>query len=71
MYDLIQDSATLKIKYSGTDMEGNLKVYSKSFSNVKEDASAEALGEVANALQGLHKYDIDSNWLIKTFLIEG
>ncbi|MBQ3422219.1 MAG: DUF1659 domain-containing protein [Romboutsia sp.] len=70
MYELIQTSATLKIKYS-TFIDGENKIYTKSFSNVKEDASAEALGEVADALQGLHKHDKDSNYLVKTFLIEG
>ena len=70
MYELIQTSATLKIKYSAF-IDGQEKIYTKSFSNVKEDASAEALGEVASALQGLHKHNEDSNYLVKTFIIEG
>ena len=69
MAQLIQDSATLKIKYSAF-IDGEDKIYTKSFSNVKESASADALNEVANALQGLHKHTMDSNYLVKTYLIE-
>jgi hypothetical protein len=57
MIETTQNLSSLKIKYDcGTDDEGAQVTKSKTYSNVKNDVSAEDLYEVASALANLSVY---------------
>ena len=45
---------------------GNYKMKSKTFSNVREGANADDLNEVAQALASLQKYDLQETYQIIT-----
>lgn len=55
----VKEPSTLKMKFNqGNDDNGKAIIRSKSFANLKHDASNDAVHAVAKSLAGLQEYDL-------------
>jgi len=54
----VKEKTTLKLELDAGTVNGKQKVKSKSFNNVKTDATDESLHEVATTLAGLQQNDL-------------
>lgn len=72
MAKLTYMTGSLKLKLNqGLDhMTGEDKIITKSFSNVKESASADDMIAVATAISGLQKHDHFETQVAKNYLID-
>ena len=73
MANLTYMTGSLKLKLNqGLDpMTGEDKIVTKSFSNVKESASADDMEAVALAIGGLQKHDHYETQVAKSYIIMG
>ena len=72
MANLTYMTGSLKLKINqGLDLEGKDIIVTKSFSNVKESATADDMEAVANAIGGLQKHDHYETQVAKNYIIMG
>ena len=72
MANLTYITGSLKLKINkGLDLNGKDIIITKSFSNVKESASADDMEAVALAIGGLQKDDHYETQVARNYLIEG
>ena len=72
MANLTYITGSLKLKINkGLDLNGKDIITTKSFSNVKESASADDMEAVALAIGGLQKDDHYETQVARNYLIEG
>ena len=71
MANLMYNTGSLKLKINkGLDLSGKDIIVTKSFSNVKESASADDMAAVATAIGGLQKHDHFETQVAKNYLID-
>lgn len=64
-------TGSLKLKLSkGLDINDKEMIVTKSFSNVKESATADDMEAVANAIGGLQKHDHFETQVARSYTIE-
>lgn len=72
MATLMYNTGSLKLKINkGLDLNGKDIIVTKSFSNVKESASADDMEAVALAIGGLQKHDHYETQVAKNYTIQG
>ena len=71
MAQFVENGASLKLKLNkGLDIDGKEMVATKSFSNLKESASADDVLAVAEAIGGLQQYDHYETRVSKEYIVE-
>lgn len=71
MANFVEMGASLKLKLNrGLDLNGKEMVGTKTFSNLKESASADDVLAVAEALSGLQQHDHYETRVTREFIIE-
>ena len=71
MANFVEMGASLKLKLNkGLDLNGKDMIATKSFSNLKESASADDVLAVAEALAGLQKHDHYETRVSRDYVIE-
>ena len=71
MATLMYNTGSLKLKINkGLDLSGKDIIVTKSFSNVKESASADDMIAVATAIGGLQQHDHYETQVAKNYLID-
>lgn len=72
MATLMYNTGSLKLKINkGLDLNGKDIIVTKSFSNVKESASADDMEAVALAIGGLQKDDHYETQVARNYTIQG
>lgn len=72
MATLMYNTGSLKLKINkGLDLNDKEIIVTKSFSNVKESASADDMEAVATAIGGLQKDDHYETQVAKNYTIQG
>ena len=72
MANLTYMTGSLKLKINqGLDLDGKDIIVTKSFSNVKESATADDMEAVALAIGGLQKHDHYETQVAKNYTIQG
>ena len=72
MANLTYMTGSLKLKINqGLDLDGKDIIVTKSFSNVKESATADDMEAVALAIGGLQKHDHYETQVAKNYIIMG
>ena len=72
MATLMYNTGSLKLKINkGLDLNGKDIIVTKSFSNVKESASADDMEAVALAIGGLQKDDHYETQVTRSYTIQG